>query len=73
MLNENKGVVTINQVDYDLSDGPLFLVSGNGGRSQVRQLNRDWSSLQDGATTLNTLAKEDPAIKQFVDEAVKSR
>jgi hypothetical protein len=60
------GVVTINETQYDLAEGSLFLVSTVGRKARVRQLKRDWLGLRQGGEGLKSLAKEDPEVKQFI-------
>jgi hypothetical protein len=63
------GPVSIDGAAYDLANGPLFLVTTRGGKTEVRQLQRDWSAVPATAEAIDGLAKEDPDVAAFLAAA----
>jgi hypothetical protein len=59
------GPVTINEVTYDLANGNLFLVSGNGDQVQVKQLKRDMRNVKFERESLVAFARNDANIVAF--------
>jgi hypothetical protein len=59
------GPVTINEKQYDLASGGLFLVSGNGDQVQVKQLKRDLRNVKFERESLVAFARDDADIVAF--------
>jgi len=55
----------IDDTRYDLADGRLFLVTTRGGRTEVRQLDRDLSGVQPDWESIVVFAKSDPDVAEF--------
>src|SRR5436190_4652051 len=66
------GTVRIQDKDYEMTQGPLFLVAERGGPPQVRQLQRSLSNLPQTSECVNGLAKSDPDIMRFIADAEKN-
>jgi hypothetical protein len=67
------GTVTINGTSYELTKGGLFLVSVNGEKATVRQLNTDLSAVEPSAKGLENFARTDPEVAKFVASAAKPK
>jgi hypothetical protein len=65
------GAVTINDKTFDLAHGALFLVSTQGGRTEVRQLQRDTSKL--APEGLKDLARNDQEILDFFSSFAQAK
>ena len=65
------GTVTINDRTFDLAHGALFLVSTQGGRTEVRQLRRDTSKL--APEGLKDLARNDQEILDFFSSHAQAK
>ena len=63
------GPVTINGVEHQLVNGPLFLVTTRNGKTEVNQLQRDFSKMVAGKESMNKLALEDKDVSQFIEAA----
>jgi hypothetical protein len=61
--------VTVNDKEYRLEDGALFLVRTRGGPAKVSQVKQDLSGLQPTKETWERLAKENPEVKDFTVQA----
>jgi hypothetical protein len=59
------GPVTINEVQYDLENGGLFLVLAEGGEVQIQQLKRDMADLKFDRESLAAFARNDAEISGF--------
>ena len=55
----------INEVDYDLADGNLFLVRAEGDQIQVKQLKRTLEQQKFDRESVQALAKRDAEIATF--------
>jgi len=63
----------INDQQYDLSKGALFLIKTRGERIQVRQLNSDLSALEPTNESCETFAKTDPDVSGFIGEVAEAK
>jgi hypothetical protein len=59
------GAVTINETEYDLKDGGLFLVSANADQYQIKQLKRDMKDVKFNRESLAAFARNDAEILAF--------
>jgi hypothetical protein len=59
------GRVTIDGVNYELADGPLFLLAPDGDKCRVKQLKKDLSSLELKAEGFQAFGRNDPDILEF--------
>jgi hypothetical protein len=59
------GAVKVNEAQYELADGNLFLVSAVGGEIQIKQLKRDMSDVKFERESLAAYAKNDAEIAAF--------
>jgi hypothetical protein len=59
------GAVTINEAEYDLENGGLFLVLAEGGGVRIQQLKRDMADLQFDRESLAVFARNDAEISGF--------
>ena len=59
------GPVTINEVEYDLENGGLFLVSTVNDEIQIEQLKRDMSAVKFERESLAAFARQDAEITAF--------
>jgi hypothetical protein len=59
------GPVTINETQYDLENGGLFLVSADRGEVQIKQLKRDMRDLKFDRESLAAFARNDAEITAF--------
>jgi hypothetical protein len=59
------GPVTINEANYDLANGGLFLVSARGEQIRVKQLKRDLRDLKFEQQNLQAFARKDQEIMEF--------
>jgi hypothetical protein len=66
------GTVTIADVDYDLAEGSLFLVSARDGPPKVAQISFDLSALPKKSQALKELAKSNPQIRGFFEKHMKA-
>jgi hypothetical protein len=66
---EKGGDFRINGIPHDLANGTLFLVSTKGGQVRVAQLDVDLSKVQSDRQGLETFAKTQPKVAQFIAEA----
>jgi hypothetical protein len=62
------GPVTVNNMEYRLEDGAIFLVRTKGGAAKVIQVKLDLSRMKPGVETWERLARESPEIKEFMDQ-----
>lgn len=67
------GTVVIDNQQFALAKGALFLVSTDGGKTGVQQLSRDLVPFNPDKEGLERLAKEDPDVARFVAEAGKRK
>jgi hypothetical protein len=67
-----KGKVSIEGKSYDLADGSLVLVSGDGDDLRVKQLRRDVSTLRPEPNELIAFGKATPEIKAFFSNTAQS-
>jgi hypothetical protein len=67
-----KGNVLIEGKSYDLADGSLVLVSGDGDDLRVKQLRRDVSTLRPEPNELIAFGKATPEIKAFFSNTAQS-
>ena len=65
------GTVTINDKTCDLARGDLFLVSTQGGRTEIRQLKRD--TLKLGPENLKDLARTDREIQDYFSSFAQAK
>jgi hypothetical protein len=63
---------SINGQRYDLSRGALFLVTTRGERTQVRQLNRDLSTIHPTNESCEAFSETDPDVSAFIRSAGES-
>ena len=63
------GPVTINGVEHQLANGPLFLVTTRNGKTEVKQLQRDFSKMVAGVDSMNRLTLQDKDVSQFIEAA----
>jgi hypothetical protein len=61
--------VAVNGKEYRLEDGAVFLIRTRGGPAKVSQVKQDLSGLQPTKETWERLAKENPEVKDFTDQA----
>jgi hypothetical protein len=61
----NTGPVTIDEAQYELKNGGLFLVSAHNGGLLVKQLERDLRELRFERASLEAFARNDPEIRSF--------
>jgi len=66
------GPVTINEEQYDLANGGLFLVSASDGQVRVKQLKRDMRNVKFDKKSLQSFAKGDPEIVAFFADDAKN-
>jgi hypothetical protein len=59
------GPVTINEIQYDLEKGGLFLVLAVGGEVQIQQLKRDMADVKFDGESLAAFARNDAEISGF--------
>jgi hypothetical protein len=59
------GTATINEAQYNLEDGGLFLVAANDGQVQVKQLKRDLRDVKFDREGLAAFARNDAEIVAF--------
>jgi hypothetical protein len=59
------GPVTINETQYDLENGGLFLVSADRGEVQIKQLKRDMREVKFDRESLAAFASSDAEISAF--------
>jgi hypothetical protein len=52
--------------EYDLSKGALFLVKTKGGKTEVEQLIRDLSAVQPDQQSVKEFARKDAAVSKFL-------
>jgi hypothetical protein len=62
------GKMTINGSTYELAKGALFLVSTQGGKVEVRQLQRDLLKVKPDQESVEKLLKDDPDVGSFFTE-----
>lgn len=62
------GTVTINDKDYRLEDGAIFLVRTNDGPTRVIQVKHDLTGMKPAAEMWEQLGKQNPEIKKFMDQ-----
>jgi hypothetical protein len=62
------GRVTINDKDYRLEDGAVFLVRTGDGPARVTQVKQELSGMKPAADTWDLLGKQNPEVKKFLDE-----
>jgi hypothetical protein len=67
------GSIRIDGARYDLTGGPLFLVSTKGAKGRVRQLRLDLSGSIMGEGVVHSLAAQDREVVQFVADASKQK
>ena len=60
-------VFRLNNTEYDLLKGHLFLVATKGDNVEVQQLDRDVSSVHDSESAL-TFGKSDPDVSRFLQQ-----
>jgi hypothetical protein len=63
------GPVTINGVEHQLANGPLFLVTTRNGKTEVKQLQRDFSKMVADVESMNRLTLQDKDVSQFIEAA----
>jgi hypothetical protein len=63
------GPVTINDVEYQLVNGPLFLVTTRNGKTEVKQLQRDFSKMVADIDSMNRLTMQDKDVSKFIEAA----
>src|SRR5262249_44734558 len=66
----SSGRVTINGQEYELAQGPLFLVSVGGEKTHVSQLRRDFGKMEPGQ--VHSLPRDDPDVAAFIAQVSKS-
>jgi hypothetical protein len=59
------GRVTIDGTNYELADGPLFLVAPDGDKYRVKQLKKDLSGLELKAEGFQAFGRSDADIMEF--------
>jgi hypothetical protein len=59
------GAVKINEAQYNLADGGLFLVAASKNQIQVKQLKRDMSDVKFDRESLAAYARNDAEIMAF--------
>jgi hypothetical protein len=57
----------IDEVNYDLTGGALFIVTTRSGATVVRQLHRDLSNVQPDYDSCVDFARGDPDLARFID------
>lgn len=57
----------INNIDYSLSEGSLFIISTVSGEPTITQLNHDLSGVQTNRDSWVAFAKSDPAVSNFIE------
>lgn len=62
------GRVTINDKDYRLEEGAVFLVRTGDGPARVTQVKQELSGMKPAADTWDLLGKQNPEVKKFLDE-----
>jgi hypothetical protein len=63
------GSVIINDAQYKLEDGALFLVTTHGDAPVVRQVSIDLSALHGTAESFEAVAKDHAEVKEFLTQA----
>jgi hypothetical protein len=63
------GPVTINGIEHQLANGPLFLVTTRNGKTEVKQLQRDFSKMVADVESMNRLTLQDKDVSQFIEAA----
>ena len=64
-----KGSVTIDEQEYDLANGSLFLVSFRSPQIRVRQINQDIYDMTVEGETRKQLFERAPEIRAFYEPA----
>ncbi len=57
---------SINNQNYDLADGSVFLVTTANGQTDIQQLQRDLSDLNADDPSITSYSLADPDINQFI-------
>ena len=57
----------INSIDYDLSEGTLFIISTESGEPIITQLNHDLSGVQTTRDSWVAFSKSDPDVSDFIE------
>lgn len=76
LVTQNEQVVQIefNDIQYQLTDGNVFLISSSDSKTEVQQLTRDLSQVNADAESVTEFGLNDPEIFQFIqtiDEGLK--
>jgi hypothetical protein len=58
----------IDNTSYDLLDGALFIITTQGGETDVRQLERDLSDVQTNHESCLAFARSDPDLVKFIGD-----
>jgi hypothetical protein len=64
-LDGKTALFWIDDTSYDLSDGTLFIVTTQDGKTEVKQLHRDLSGVQTDRESIIAFAQNDPDIIKF--------
>jgi hypothetical protein len=56
----------LNDQEFDLADGDLFVITASGGSTNVRQLRRDLSKVQPNAEQVIDFGLAEPAVQELI-------
>jgi len=57
----------LNDKDFDLDEGILFLVKTKGGETEIEQISRDLSDVKLDAESVNAFARKDSVVSKFLE------
>jgi hypothetical protein len=63
----------IDEQEYDLEQGTLFLIRTTGGQTMVTQHKRDMAGRCFDDNSCQQILKSDPAVMRFIQETINSR